>query len=224
MAANLLVATLSKQLNSNYGIKTMQITVECQKREEGSKPKALRRQGLIPASLYGHNGAESVALTLNAKDAQTLLKQAAVNNTLIDLKIPDLSWNGKALIREVQAHPWKKTLYHLSFFSVTADEKLELVVPIKIVGEAKGLKQGGIVEQLLMELNISCIPDKIPESIEVNIADFDIGSNLHIGDLVLPEGVTVLDELDRTVVSIVAPAKIAEGAATEEAAEGTAEI
>ncbi len=193
----------------------MQITVECQKREEGSKPKALRRQGLIPASLYGHNGAESVALTLNAKDAQTLLKQAAVNNTLIDLKIPDLSWSGKALIREVQAHPWKKTLYHLSFFSVAAHDKLELVVPLTIVGEAVGVKQGGILEQNITELNISCPPERIPESIEINISNFDIGSNLHIEDIVLPEGVTVLDDPDTTVLSIVPPAKMAEGAVEE---------
>jgi large subunit ribosomal protein L25 len=197
----------------------MQITVECQKRAEGSKPKALRRQGLIPASLYGHNGAESVALTLNAKEAQTLLKQAAVNNTLIDLQVPDISWKGKALIREVQAHPWKRTLYHLSFFSVTADEKLELVVPIKIVGEAVGAKQGGIVEQILTELNISCLPDRIPESIDVDITNFEIGSNLHISDLILPEGVTVLDDVERTVVSLVAPAKMTETTETEETGE-----
>jgi large subunit ribosomal protein L25 len=96
----------------------MQVTVECQKRAEGSKPGALRREGLIPATLYGHKGAESVSLVLKEKEAINLLKKASVNHTLIDLTIPDLSWSGKALIREVQAHPWKKTLYHLSFFYV----------------------------------------------------------------------------------------------------------
>ena len=102
----------------------MSIAVECQKRPEGSKPRALRRQGLIPAALYGHNGAESVSLTVKSKDAETLLKNASINNTLIDVNIPDISWNGKAIIREVQAHPWKKTLFHLSFFSVSAGEPL----------------------------------------------------------------------------------------------------
>jgi large subunit ribosomal protein L25 len=99
----------------------MSITVECQKRPEGSKPNALRRQGLIPATLYGHNGAESVSLTLDAKEATTLLRKASVNKTAIDLTIPDLSWQGKALIREAQVHPWKKTLYHLSFFYVASE-------------------------------------------------------------------------------------------------------
>lgn len=86
----------------------MQLTLECKKRPEGSKPNALRRQGLIPAALYGHKGTESVSLTLDEKDAYFLLRQASVNNTLVDLKVPDISWNGKVLIKEVQAHPWKK--------------------------------------------------------------------------------------------------------------------
>ena len=96
----------------------MSVSIECKKRPEGSKPKALRREGLIPASLYGHNGAESISLIVNLKDAQILLKKASVNETLVDVNIPDMSWNGKALIREVQAHPWKRNLYHLSFFYV----------------------------------------------------------------------------------------------------------
>lgn len=93
-------------------------TIECQKRPENSNPKALRREGFIPATLYGHNGAESISLKVSAKEAATLLRHAKANETLVDLKIPDLSWEGKALIREVQAHPWKRTLYHLSFFYI----------------------------------------------------------------------------------------------------------
>jgi large subunit ribosomal protein L25 len=95
----------------------MDVTVECQKRPEGSKPRALRRSGLIPAVLYGHKGAESIALTIGAKDAETLLKKATVNNTLVQVKIPDLSWSGKALIREVQTHPGRGVQSTTSAFS-----------------------------------------------------------------------------------------------------------
>ena len=197
----------------------MSLTVECKTRTEGSKPRALRREGLIPASLYGHKGAESVSLTMDAKEAQVLLKKAAINNTLVDLNIPDIPWNGKAIIREVQAHPWKKTLYHLSFFSVAGDKKLNLVVPIKLEGEAKGLKQGGILEQIFTELQISCAADKIPENIEIDVTNFGIGTNLAVGDVVLPEGVTVLDDPEQTLFSIVAPAKISDVVATEEVIE-----
>lgn len=188
----------------------MNITVECKTRPEGSKPRALRREGLIPAALYGHDGANSISLTIPAKEAQVLLKNAAINNTLIDLKVSDISWQGKALIREVQAHPWKKTLNHLSFFTVSGSQKLEIVVPVIMVGQAAGVKQGGIVEQLINELNITCAADNIPESIEINVEDFEIGMILHVGELVLPEGITALDDPERPVISVVTPAKSSE--------------
>lgn len=203
----------------------MNITVECKTRPEGSKPRALRREGLIPAALYGHDGANSVSLTIPAKEAQMLLRKAAVNNTLIDLKIPDMSWQGKALIREVQAHPWKRTLNHLSFFTVSAKQQVEIVVPIVITGEAAGSKEGGIVEQIMTELNISCSAGNIPESIEIDVSNFEIGSLLHLNEVVLPEGATILDDPERTVVSVVLPAKPAtegeETAAVTEAPEAS---
>lgn len=202
----------------------MNITVECNKRPEGSKPRALRREGLIPAALYGHDGANSVSLTIPAKEAQMLLRKAAINNTLIDLKVPDMSWEGKALIREVQAHPWKRTLNHLSFFTVGKNQKVELVVPVIVTGKAAGSKQGGIVEQIMTELNISCAADKIPESIEINVANFEIGTILHVGEIVLPEGVNVLDDPERTAITVVLPAKpVTDAEEGEEVAEATEE-
>lgn len=200
----------------------MSITVECQTRPEGSKPKALRRQGLLPAALYGHNGAESVSLTMKTKDAQVLLKNASINNTLVDVNIPDMSWSGKAIIREVQSHPWKRTLFHLSFFSVSAGETLELVVPVKIVGNAVGVKNGGILDQVLTEFNISCTPINIPESIEIDVSNFELGTKLTVGEVVLSEGVTVIEEPERIVFAIVSPAKPT--AENSEEAEIEAEI
>lgn len=96
----------------------MSLTIECKKRVEGSKPNALRREGLIPVSLYGHNGAESISLTVDAKTLEGVLRKATVNSSVIDVNIPELSWNGKTVIRELQAHPWKKNPYHVSFFAV----------------------------------------------------------------------------------------------------------
>ena len=194
----------------------MSIAVECQKRAEGSKPRALRREGLIPAVLYGHEGTESISLTLGEKDAYNLLKKASINNTLVDLNIADIPWKGRALIREVQRHPWKNNLYHLSFFSVSAGESLELVVPLKLVGEAKGVKLGGILEQMLTELKIQCIPSQIPDSIDIDISEMEIGATLLVRELNLSEGVKALDDPERGVLSISAPAKITEPAATEE--------
>ena len=212
----------------------MNISVECKSRPEGSKPRALRREGLIPAALYGHDGANSLSLIIPAKEAQLLLREAAINNTLVDLKVPDISWKGKALIREVQAHPWKRTLHHLSFFTVSADRQVEIVVPVVLVGEAKGTEEGGIVDQIMTELNIVCAADSIPETIEIDVSDFEIGSILHVNEIVLPQGAEVLDDPERTVITVVVPsiptvteeteateAEATEEAATEEAAATT---
>jgi large subunit ribosomal protein L25 len=198
----------------------MDVTVECQKRAEGSKPNALRRSGLIPAVLYGHKGAESVELTLTAKTAETLLKKATVNNTLVDVQIPDLSWSGKALLREVQTHPWKRTeIYHLSFFSVAAQESLNVAVPLHFVGEAAGVKDGGVLEPILTELQVQCAPGNIPESIEIDVSHLQAGDVLRIEDLVLPQGVTSLIEPGEMVVTIAAPLSV-----TQAEDETTAEL
>ncbi len=197
----------------------MTVTVECQTRKEGSKPRALRREGFIPATLYGHKGAESTALTLTTKTAQTLLKNAVVNNTLVDLTIPEQSWKGKALIREVQAHPWKRTLYHLSFFAVAAQNSLQVSVPLRLLGESIGVKKGGVIEQLINELQVQCSAENIPEAIEIDTSTMDIGTTLSLNELVLPEGVSLISESDQGVLSVVAPKR---GGATEETSEEAA--
>jgi len=185
----------------------MELTVECQKRSEGSKPNSLRREGLIPAVLYGHNGTESLALTLNTRIAETLVKKAVLNNTMIELSVPEIPWNGKALLREVQAHPWKRNLYHLSFFSVGSQSSIEVTVPLHFVGESVGVKQyGGTLDIVLNEVAVVCAPSAVPETIEIDISTLQVGDALHVHELALPAGITVLGEADRVVVSVLGTA------------------
>ena len=181
----------------------MELAVECQKRAEGSKPNALRRSGLIPAVLYGHKGSESISLTVNAKTVESLLKKRAVNHTLIDLSIPDISWTGKTLLREVQVHPWKGFPYHLSFFAVGSQDSLEVELSLHFVGESVGVKlSGGILDTVLMQLAVKCKPDSIPQAIEVDISNLNVGDALHIHELILPPGVVALGEPNQVVVSV----------------------
>ena len=185
----------------------MSTAIQCQTRVEGTKPGALRREGLIPAALYGHKGTESISLTIPEKEAHALLKKASVNNTLVDLSIPELSWSGKTLIKEVQSHPWKRTLYHLSFFAVAAHGKLDITVPLRIVGDSIGVKEGGLTEQSVIEIKVKCNPEDILDYINVDISDINIGGSIAVGDIVLPEGVTLDDDPHRTILSVIAPKK-----------------
>ncbi|UBF26383.1 50S ribosomal protein L25/general stress protein Ctc [Kovacikia minuta CCNUW1] len=194
----------------------MELTLECHARPDGSKPNALRRSGLIPVVLYGHNGAESVSLTTDAKTAELLVRDASLNNTLVDITVPELPWRGKALLREIQTHPWKGKLYHLSFFSVGSQETLDVDVPLHFVGEAPGVKtDGGSLDIELNELHVRCAPDVIPESIEIDVSNMQIGDALHVHELVLPKGVSSLGEPDRVVVMVSGGS--GSGAASEEA-------
>jgi large subunit ribosomal protein L25 len=90
-------------------------SIECAKRPEGSKPNALRRDGKIPATIYGHNGAESVQVVVDAKAAMFLVRDALPRQSQIDLSVPEMKWTTGAVLQEVQKHPWKDNLYHLSF-------------------------------------------------------------------------------------------------------------
>lgn len=181
----------------------MELSIECQKREAGAKPRALRRSGLLPAVLYGHNGAESISLTVNEREAEKLVRSAAINNTLVNVNIPELPWKGKALLREVQTHPWKSQLYHISFFSIASQDTIEVVVPMNYQGIPQGVKEeGATLDILVSELAISCEPASIPETLDIDVSELGVGENLHISDLKLPAGISVVTDTDKTLVTI----------------------
>ncbi len=199
----------------------MDFTIECQKRPEGSKPNALRRSGRIPANLYGHKGTESIALTLDAKVVERLMKSGSVNNTLIDLTVTDAPWRGKTLLREVQIHPAKRTPYHLSFFAVAGHGNTDVEVSLRFVGEPIGVKQeGGVLDTQLSQLQVSCAPENIPDTIEVNVSDMHVGDSLHIEELTLPEGVKALGEPRQVVISVL-QSRTSSQSEAESASEGT---
>jgi large subunit ribosomal protein L25 len=132
-----------------------------------------------------------------------LVKKASLNNTIIQLNVTDLPWNGKTLLKEVQSHPWKGNLYHLSFFSIGSQGSLTVTVPIHFSGESIGVKTyGGILDTVIMELEVQAPPDRIPESINVDVSELNLGDALHVNQLPLPEGVTALGDGDRVVVSV----------------------
>ncbi|MBR8835471.1 MAG: 50S ribosomal protein L25/general stress protein Ctc [Stigonema ocellatum SAG 48.90 = DSM 106950] len=181
----------------------MDLTIECQKRPDNSKPNALRRSGRIPANLYGHKGTESIAIALDAKVVEQLLKRGSVNNTLIDLNITDMPWRGKTLLREVQTHPAKRTPYHLSFFAVAGHGDTDVEVTLHFVGEPVGVKlEGGVLDTQITQLQVRCSPENIPDSINIDVSDMHLGDSLHIDQIVLPEGVVFQGEPGQVVVTI----------------------
>lgn len=188
----------------------MELSIECQKRTENKNPRALRREGKIPAVLYGHDGDASISLMVEQRDAEKLIRFASVNNTLINVSVPEMPWKGKALLREVQSHPWKNSLYHISFFSIASQSSVEVVVPVHYTGTAKGVRdEGGTLDIIVSELAIRCAPDAIPESVDIDVSKLGVGANLHISNLELPKGVEVVTDTDKTLVMVAAPRTVA---------------
>jgi large subunit ribosomal protein L25 len=199
----------------------MELSIECKSRDPKAKANALRREGLLPAVLYGHNGTESVSLTVNQKDADMLLRKVAVNNTMINVAIPDISWNGKALLREVQTHPWKKLTYHLSFFAVKAQDQVQVEVNLHFVGEPKGVRnEGGVLNTELNTVMVACKAIDIPESLDVDVSDLGLGDTLTVADIPLPEGAEIIGEPNQAVATVLQPRR-AEPQPSEESAVST---
>ncbi len=171
----------------------------------GKKVKKLRREGLLPANVYG-KGIKSQSLQVKLADFQTVYKEVGETG-LIDLKV-----DGKALpvlIKNLQMDYTANMPLHADFYQVNLKEKVKAMVPIELVGEAKAVTEKiGVLLQTLSEVEVEALPDKLPESIEVNIEHLaEVGDGINISDVKAPEGVEILNEAGVGVVRIGEPAK-----------------
>lgn len=184
--------------------------------------RSLRREGLVPAVVYGH-GVDPQPLAVPARELERVLQSISWENTLIDLQVGE-HVSAAVLIREVQFHPFKPEVLHVDFMQVTAGEKIEVEIPVEVVGAAPGVKAGGVLEQQLHSVRVYCDPSRIPEQIGVDVSALEIGDSLHVSDLRLPE-IEILTEPTTTLVVVVPPAVLkaeeeeAAAAAVEEEAE-----
>ncbi|MFI5230763.1 MAG: 50S ribosomal protein L25/general stress protein Ctc [Gemmatimonadales bacterium] len=170
--------------------------------------RKLRQTGHVPAVIYGH-GREPLSLTINTREIDKLLTQISAANTVIDLSIDGSAV--RTLIREVQRHPFKRHILHIDFQELVAGEKVTVSVPLHFTGVAEGVRNsGGILEETMHQLHVRVDPSSIPDSITVDVTHLTIGHSVHIRDLALPAGVTVLDDIDATLCVCNAPKAVVE--------------
>jgi large subunit ribosomal protein L25 len=181
-------------------------TLAAEPRTETGKGAArkLRAAGRVPAVIYGHNR-EPQGLSVNARDLAKLLDRVSAASTVIELDGLGAG-TSRTLIREIQRHPLKRNIVHVDFQELVAGEKVHVALPIVFVGTAVGVReQGGLLEEVMRELQVSVDPASIPNHIDVDVSALTIGHPIHVRDLTLPAGVTVLDDPDATVVAVAAP-------------------
>lgn len=179
------------------------VTVKAEKREARGKNDArrLRQAGKVPVSIYG-GGGETVAAIVELKDLAAILRSDTGHNTIFSLDMAG-EGAGDVIFHDRQIHPLKGRLMHADLRRLAKGEKIEVTVPIHIVGEAAGMTEdGAVLNQNLREIKVLCEPKNIPEFIEADVTNLAVGDSVHISDLKFGEGVEV-HELPETVVASV---------------------
>jgi large subunit ribosomal protein L25 len=181
--------------------------------------KKIKAEGLVPAVIYGPKR-ETTILQVPGRDLSEVFSHAAGENILVQLEILDggNKTNTLALIQEVQHDPLKKDILHVDFQAISATEKIVAEVPIVAVGDAIGVRTyGGLLEHILRSFEVECYPKDLPEVIEVDVSNLNVGDSLHVKDLPLPEGVVAVTDGEQTVVAVVEPRVEAEEPVAAEA-------
>lgn len=185
--------------------------------------KKFRREGIVPGVLYSPHDKKNLLLKVKREDLLKLLSEK--KHGIIDLEIDDGQKNFErlAIIKDIQYNPLKRQMVHVDFYGATLKEKLTIEVRIELIGEPIGLKEGGILEVKLREVEIECLPSQVPESLKADISHLKINDHLTVGELDIPKGIEVLIEPDRIIASVYPPTKVEEVAKEEEVEEVTEE-
>ncbi len=183
--------------------------------------RRLRMSGQIPAVLYGPK-TETVLLSVNKSDLELLFKKGGIGQVVLNLVIQK---NGEtttrpAMIKELQTHPVSRNLIHIDFYEIKMDQKITAKIPVVTTGIAKGIELGGVLQIIRRELEVECLPLEVPESIEIDISDLDVGDSIHVGKIRLESELEFLEDDNYTVVTVLTPKLEEEEPEEEEEVEG----
>ena len=196
------------------------VSLSSSQREESGKGVArkLRAAGRIPAVFYGR-GAAAIPLTVNLRDLETALGATQGSNVIVDLKVEGAAAaDRKAIIREIQRDPVGGSILHVDLQHISLTERITVEVPLVLVGVPTGVKDaGGILEYLLREIEVECLPTDIPASLEVDVSGLQIGDTLHVSDIAAGH-VTIKTEGERGIATVVPPTVLEEVKPVEEVA------
>lgn len=176
------------------------------KRMGKSGAREIRKEGNIPAVLYG-KGTETLSLVINPSELKEALSTAAGENTLLEIRVKDGEEDIKklSLLREIQYDFLTSKPIHLDFQALDMDQKITVSVPVQIEGKSIGVKEGGILEEILREISVECLPTDIPNSFIVDVSELEVGHSIHVNVLEIKEGISILHEQEDTILTVLAP-------------------
>lgn len=180
------------------------ISLDVTRREDSGKGVArkLRQAGKIPAVVYGGHR-ESVAITVDRKSVSELIQKSEHGvRSIFLLKMSGTDQQRHAMIKDIQIDPLSRKMTHIDFVRVVMDEAVRVTIPVHLTGTAVGVKGGGLLDWQVRELHVECLPNAIPDTIDIDVTKLDAHDYYRISDITLPEGVKVLDDPERVVVGI----------------------
>lgn len=164
--------------------------------------RKLRRAGRVPGVIYG-GGDDTVMVSMEARETLQLFQSIPVDNTILHLSLDDDATSERALVREVQVHPYRTELLHVDFLRIRRGVPIEVQVPIHLEGLPDGVRnEGGILDQVAHDIAVKCIPSLIPEAIEIDVTGLGVGDVLRAGDIEMPEGVENLVDPERMICGV----------------------
>jgi large subunit ribosomal protein L25 len=181
------------------------MSIQVEKREKTGKGgcRQARMRGLIPGVVYG-SGKDSVPIQVNRKSFVELMKKAGSENPIFLLKLSDTGQERHAMIRDMQRNPVSRQVIHIDFQRIEMTDKVRITVPVELVGTAVGVKvEGGLVDFVVREVHVECLPGDIPNHLELDVTSLHAGQHAAVKDLKVPAGVTVLDDAERVILSVV---------------------
>jgi large subunit ribosomal protein L25 len=190
-----------------------QVTLSARVRNTKGKgaTRKLRRDKQVPAIFYGPHSAATM-LSVNYSDLQSLIKSTTSENIILQLRIEsDKGTETRSVImKELQADPIKPVYYHADFYEIALDKELTLNIALHLVGTPPGVTEGGVLQHVKRDIQVSCLPADMVESIQVDVSALNIGDAVHVKDIVLPKGIQSLEDEDETVAVVAAPHVVAE--------------
>ncbi len=181
-----------------------EVTLEVARREKSGKEiaKKLRAAGKVPAVVYGGHR-EPVAIEVDRKAVSELIQKSQHGvRSIFLLKMSGTDQQRHAMIKDIQIDPISRRMTHIDFVRVVMDEVVRVTVPIRISGTAIGVKEGGILDWQVRDLHVECLPNAIPDKVDIDVTPLGNHDYYRVSDLKLPEGVKVLEDLERVVVGV----------------------
>ena len=190
-----------------------QVVLAAQVRESKGKGAArrLRKNNQIPAIFYGPD-TKTIMLAVDYQELESIINQDTSENIIFDLQVKSDQGTEtrKAILKDILIDPTKDTYLHADFYEISMDKKITVGVPIRLLNTPIGVTDGGILQQIRRELTISCLPDKLIESLNIDVSGLDIGGSIHVEDIELPDGITSTEEGHLTVAVVAAPSVMPE--------------